>query len=356
MQILFILLHILLIRLCFTHCYVTVGLCVPTWCAYYIPNLVQGEAAFLTIAIALHIVPPKRRASPRQDVAKKSKHEDIVADVIKEIAPLIKSSIAEALDKHVPATSLDREDVTSDLPVLQNMFGDATMTNKGETNPFYLHVPSTTIAQIKEGRYVNLSELLHSDERDISLNVSNTGNVTVNKKSKLPKITNLEQWFGAFLLYCAIYTEQFPEEARPLFKYMASIHNMFKQFNADSAIRYDESFRQMRQLQPTHRWDVVHQELYLLAASRAVQSKPGGSGKNNQDQPFRRANPCPPGYCRQFNATGTCTWQNCAFRHSCFKCEGKHASKGCTSLQPTAATTKQSTIIKAKQPNSTHAN
>ena len=53
-----------------------------------------------------------------------------MADVIKEIAPLIKSSIAEALDKHVPATSLDREDVTSDLPVLQNMFGDATMTKK----------------------------------------------------------------------------------------------------------------------------------------------------------------------------------------------------------------------------------
>ena len=310
---------------------------------------------------------PKRKATT-SDKNKTPKHAHIVKDVVDKLKPFIQQAVKDAVDdsKTNPSSSASVPvDVIGPDANVSNasdnsVFGDNATTllpSPGETNPIFLHVPPTTIAKIQDGKYVALSELLKSDERDISFNISNTGNVTVNKRSKAIKITSCEQWFNAFLIYAAIYVEQFLADSKQLFKYMACVQGMFKSFGVEAAVKYDEDFRKMKELNPAHRWDTVHQEIYLLAAARPVNTR-NTNTKPQSDQLFRRANPCPIGYCRQFNATAACTYPKCAFKHACFKCEGDHASTGCRvamQQQPTLSA-KQAAVTKSikQQPTNTN--
>ena len=312
-------------------------------------------------------MPPKRKTNTKSHNAKRSKHANVVKDVVDELKPFIQQAVKDAVDDTRVASSSSasasddnfQPDANNSNASDSSVFGDnatSLLPSPGETNPIFLHVPPTTIAKIQDGKYVDLSELLKSDERDISFNITNTGNVTVNKRSKAIKITSCDQWFNAFLIFAAIYVEQFLADSKQLFKYMACVQGMFKSFGVEAAVKYDEDFRKMKELNPVHRWDTVHQEIYLLAAARPVNAR-NTNAKPHNDQSFRRQNPCPIGYCRQFNATASCTYPKCAFKHACFKCEGDHASTGCRAAiqQHPAMAAKQATVTKpSKQPTNTN--
>ena len=259
-------------------------------------------------------------------------------ELMDQLQPLIKQAVADAVAKALPPP---------DIPIVNDDDSDTEITFPGATslkqqgedgvNPLHLHVSSTTIAKIHANSYVVLSELIDDNEKDVSLNISNNGNVTVNNKTKSIKITSIEQWFSAFLIYSAIYAERYPTSSAHLFIYMSRVQGIAKSFGIEAAIQYDESFRRLRERQPDCRWDVIHQEMYLIAASKSAMNKTL-SRTNNQPQTFRRNNPCPTGYCRQFNAKGQCAWPQCLYKHACFKCEGKHASTTCKVVQSTERT------------------
>ena len=126
-----------------------------------------------------------------------------------------------------------------------------------------------------------------------------------------------------------------------LFKYMASVLTIARNFNLEAAVKYDADFRHPKSKSPTLPWDVIHQELYLLAAAKATVAK---------RQPFRlpTANPCPPGYCFRFHSTGTCPRPNCVFKHQCYRCQGNHAAKLCVS-KPSSKPKSANTIANPNQ-------
>lgn len=256
----------------------------------------------------------------------------VAAELMGQLQPLIQQAVADAVAKALPVQDIaDSIDDDSDADVTFPNVTPARAQGEDYINPLCLHVSPANIARIQANLFVPLGELINDTDKDLSLNISNNGQVTVNNKVKAVKITSMEQWFSAFCIYSAIYAEQRPGESAQLFIYMARIQGIGKTFGLEGAVQYDECFRRLRERQPDCRWDVIHPEMYLIAASKSAINKPPQPRSTSQ-QPFRRNNPCPTGYCRQFNAKGQCAWPQCLYKHACFKCEGKHASTTCSKV------------------------
>lgn len=244
----------------------------------------------------------------------------LVSDVLQELRPLIKQTVQEAMaNNNQPITNVNAERDLDDLFATPD-------EGRGEMlNPLHLHVPPATRECIKQGRYVSLCDLLCLDDKDISVNISNTGNLTVKNRLKHYKIANCEQWFSAFLIFASIFADCFPDQSSQLFKYMSIVQNLCKTFGVAAGLKYDEDFRKMREISPLIRWDVIHQELYLLAASKSVGTQ-NGRFRDSRNQLY-----VPFGFCRQFNTAGACTWANCLYKHQCCKCSGSHGAFTCKS-------------------------
>ena len=286
-------------------------------------------------------MPPKRKSKASSSPAKKTKGDsgeatsktELVNEVVQQLQPIIAKAVQDAVasSSHVSSSSgdIDNENHDEDLEVLFRDTDTAIQQDEPENfGTIYLHVPKSIADKIKRDEYITLSELINQDDQDISLNITNSGNVTVNKKAKQVKFATCEQWFSAFLIYASIYQEQFPEKACQLFQYMAIVQGLNKSFGIEAAVKYDEDYRKMRSRFPSMRWDKLQQEIYLLAASRSVHKS---HKLRSQAQPFRKIPYCPQGFCRQFNQQGACTWDKCIYKHECYKCHGEHASRTCHS-------------------------
>lgn len=291
-------------------------------------------------------MPGKRKTSTQRDSAKAPKKSrgaattdadkrDIVAQVVNELQPFIedtiKSSLANIGSNQTKNCTPANED--DDLEVIFNTEKQKDRA-QGEQSyaPLDLHVSPALIAKIREKKYVPLGQLIDSSQGSVHLNVSENGAVIVEKGIKTPPITTTEQWFQAFLVYAHVYGECHPPEAVSMFKYMTLVLNLANTYNIKAALKYDEDFRKMRSRSPDLRWDILHQELYLMAASSAVQPRQSVQQSfrtQSKSHPKGKFNPVPIGYCRKYNKFGNCTSQNCPFKHECFKCSGKHPSTRC---------------------------
>ena len=277
---------------------------------------------------------PKRKsaATPRQPAKRKAtstepepvSKEDLVAAVVQQLKPVID----EAVQKAIPPPTLQPVD-TEDDDSFSAVMGDAVVTSgEGATpHPICAHVPDKLLNSIRAGYYVNFNELLSvSDVQDVSLSILSSGKVELRNKSKLTAISTLDQWCQAFLVFASVYGESFPHCQTALFRYMSSVLTIARNFTIEAAVKYDADFRQLKSKSPTLRWDVIHQELYLLAALKVAVPK---------KQLFRAPtnNLCPPGYCFRFNSTGNCSRSMCPFKHQCYRCQGQHGAKFCNPKQ-----------------------
>lgn len=292
----------------------------------------RTRAAATTETTAQRDVASKRkRAAKTTDSDKR----DIVTQVVNELQPFIEETIKNSLANIDSSDKAETSALTNDDEDLEVIFNDAKPNehSQGEQSsaPLDLHLSPMIIAKIRGKKYVPLGQLIDSKQSSVNLNVSDNGAVIVEKGIKTPPITNTEQWFQAFLVYAHVYGECHPAEAVSMFEYMTLILNLANTFHIKAALKYDEDFRKLRSRSPDLRWDVLNQELYLIAASSVVQSR-------NVQQPFRpqaktrpnkRFHPVPIGYCRKYNAVGQCSSPNCRYKHECFKCQGKHASTEC---------------------------
>ena len=277
---------------------------------------------------------PKRKASttPRQSTKRKAtstdpetvSKEDLVAAVVQQLTPVIHEAVKQAL----PPPTLQPADAEDD-DSFSAVMGDAAVTpGEGATpHPICAHVPDKLLNSIRAGYYVNFNELLSVTEvQDVSLSILSSGKVELRNKSKFTAISTLDQWCQAFLVFASVYGESFPHCQTALFRYMSSVLTIARNFSIEAAVKYDADFRQLKSKSPTLPWDVIHQELYLLAASKVAVPK---------KQLFRAptTNPCPPGYCFRFNSTGNCSRSMCPFKHQCFRCQGPHGAKYCNPKQ-----------------------
>ena len=105
----------------------------------------------------------------------------------------------------------------------------------------------------------------------------------LNRVTKSVKNISYERWVGAFLVFAAIYAEHFPNSSSHSFKYMPTIQELYKTYGIDAAIKCDQNFRCLKEQSPIEecKWNSLNQELYLMAAARAVQQNANPRKKVN---------------------------------------------------------------------------
>ena len=139
------------------------------------------------------------------------------------------------------------------------------------------------------------------------------------------KITSLELWMKAFLIFKSIHLEKHPQDALPLTTYEANIRQLSS--HGANWHFYDEHFRLQRQssLVP---WDHFDSELWLRAHT--------GPNTFRKYQPsFRSGNhrfsatQLPKGYCWRYLQGQHCDMSQCHFHHECSQCGSKHQLSKC---------------------------
>ena len=292
-----------------------------------------------------------KKSNAKRSVRASSSSTDrdaLVRDVVAELQPIVAEAVKQAMtsqttDDLPPPELLKETSAAAVEPIDESCLDDILGVGKvspGEpsaAHPLTAHVPEKLVFSIRAGKYINLAELLPvNDYNDVSLNISSSGKVEVNRRAKMVPITTTDQWTQAFMVFSALYSEHVPCEQNQLFAYVSTVLSIAKTFSLDSALQYDQDFRQLKAKSKSLRWDTIHQQLYLVAAAKNV-------GKKHTFRP-PTTNQCPPGYCFKYHSSGNCFRNNCPFKHTCYKCQGQHTAKTCQprSNKPKATTSNPS--------------
>lgn len=108
--------------------------------------------------------------------------------------------------------------------------------------------------------------------------------------------------------------------------YAQIVQGIAKSCGDESAIDYDEKFRQWRQVAPQAcPWNLKNMELFQDAMITSIDTK-----SKFKKQPFR-ANSGKQKYCFSFNNKGSCNKANsCTYAHICQYCAGRHSRLQCS--------------------------
>lgn len=180
------------------------------------------------------------------------------------------------------------------------------------------NVSNSIKTKIMAGEYIDLAILLTNsnatnmqDQQKIAFV---NGELILQPKQNTPKITTIENWTDAFIIfmniYCSIHVEKFPQ----LLKYLYTIRLGAKR-SAFGWKSYDEQFRLRLATNPTLSWANIDQELWLLYMHGNGGNQPTGINKVLR--------------CYAYNYNGQCVNQNCKYSHSCLRCFGQHPVMNC---------------------------
>ncbi len=154
------------------------------------------------------------------------------------------------------------------------------------------------------------------------------GSFCLEPVSRSRKITTIEAWYQAFLIFVSIYTQKYPLEAPALMKYRQIIRDLAAR--GQNWRFYDENFRYLRQTQASLvPWGSIRGELWLR--SQYSTKSPSVIPANNSKLGTTSV---PNGYCFKFHQGQSCS-SNCAFKDNCFKCKGAHRTSLCNFRAPT---------------------
>lgn len=241
-------------------------------------------------------------------------------------------------------TDMSLEDQTLQQ-VLQSVLGNES--DKGEHQaaiatlcsdelPLGAALSEKITQKIKVGEYVDLYSLIHPlhDQQTITVNTIE-GKPSINiKQLSGRKISNIEQWTHAMLIYGAIHVQANPAEAAGFFKYLDFIRSMARSSQNTSWIKYDELFRRVRE-KSARPWDkpLIIQYINVLNQTNNSFSKANSSKQShNSNQPFRSRS-IPKSFCFSFHTSGLCTRKPCIYSHTCFNCQGAHSRINCKSYE-----------------------
>ena len=184
--------------------------------------------------------------------------------------------------------------------------------------PLGATVPTKTKAKIWANEFVQLHSLLTgNDDQDFTVSIKKQDGghaISMLPTSGTKDIKDIQQWTKAMMVLGAIYTQQHPNQAPALFKYIDLVRSIQSSYPHANWQYYDIQFRKLKAVYGWT-WDHVHWELYFRCASQP--------GKNTPliKQPFR----IPRGYCWAFHRGDTCTQKECVYSHSCFRCGESHS-------------------------------
>lgn len=131
--------------------------------------------------------------------------------------------------------------------------------------------------------------------------------IVVKPKQTKEKVSSIEQWSDAFMIFMSIYLIRYPDKSQELLKYMATIRDAAKKFTIFSWRMYDEQFR-MRQAITISDWGKINPDLWLRLMSTQNSQLQTTTFQSGQS-----------GTCRAFNK-GLCTFIRCRYKHECDLC------------------------------------
>ena len=193
------------------------------------------------------------------------------------------------------------------------------------------HVPMPLRQKIWKNEYLNLSLMLKG-----SIELSEycfggpiytdriTGQLITKPQKVNDKISNIDQYTDAFLIYMSIYLQKYPTHAPQMLKYLKTLRSAARTGNG--WLTYDEQFRLRRAVNPSMSWGEINTTLWLTTVG--TQNDVGGrtSGKLNNVNKISLP-------CFAFN-DGACQWRNCKYLHVCSICsESNHTKYTCNRQQ-----------------------
>lgn len=177
------------------------------------------------------------------------------------------------------------------------------------------NVSESVKQKIVKGDFIDLGQLLSNPipiDGKQTLTISN-GQVVIEPKRASVKITNVQKWTDAFLIFSSIYSVVHPGKFLGLLKYIYTLRLGATRCAGIGWKFYDEQFRMRMAKNPLASWEVVDQELwfmYMVPSANPVQKPLTG--------------------CYDFNNYGVCVKQQCQYLHTCLSCSGLHPSVMCT--------------------------
>ena len=156
-----------------------------------------------------------KKSNTKRSVRASSSSTDrdaLVRDVVAELQPIVAEAVKQAMTSQttddLPPTELLKETSAAAVEPIDDCLDDILGVGKvspGEpsaAHPLTAHVPEKLAFSIRAGKYINLAELLPvNDYNDVSLNISSSGKVEVNRRAKMVPITTTDQWTQAFMFF-----------------------------------------------------------------------------------------------------------------------------------------------------------
>lgn len=188
------------------------------------------------------------------------------------------------------------------------------------------HVLPSIKEKIVAGQYVDFETLLESQ-----MNVSNDNKITISNEGELilkpstpskQKITGIESWSDAFVIYCSIYLSAHPEKSQDLIKYMHTIRTGAKRHHGMGWKLYDQQFRLRLATDPSAgSFGQIDNELWLMymASSSLPFDQLRGSNQNSRISKLK---------CYDYNFR-QCVRDHCSYLHFCLNCNSSHPYRYC---------------------------
>lgn len=254
-----------------------------------------------------------------------------VAEKLQQMVPLLKpttstadpfssasgSTTAEATtDSHTSPTGNVAIDLGTDSPGI--------MAAESVSHSLDYGVSESLKQKIIGGDYIDLGQLLQrrpGPDKSKCLTIED-GQLVVQQKPSSVKITDINQWTDAFLIFSSIFSAAHPESTSGLFKYLHTVRLGAKRTAGLGWKFYDEQYRLRKATNPASSWGVVDQELWLLYMYYG--NHPNNSSFTSSSRNLK---------CYTFNFSGSCTKPQCFYLHKCLNCSGTHPSIRCV-LKP----------------------
>ncbi|XP_062618517.1 uncharacterized protein LOC134280106 [Saccostrea cucullata] len=197
-----------------------------------------------------------------------------------------------------------------------------SMTNSTQFSLGY-HVDNSTKQKIANGEYVNFANLLVRDPSKFQLSaltMNAQGHIIAQPKNA-NKITSIEKWTDAFLIFSSIFLAAHPSKTQQLLKYLHDVRLGAEK--SQGWVTYDEQFRLRMALNPNGNWGVIDNELWLVYMSLSV------AVNSQRTSTYYK--------CFDYNYKGKCTRLQCTYAHRCTKCSEMHPALLCVNAQATPA-------------------
>ena len=137
------------------------------------------------------------------------------------------------------------------------------------------------------------------------------------------KITTLQSWTDAFIVFASIYLTRHPCDIQGILKYMQTIRLGATRFPTAQWLEYDKQFRLKLSRNTDIQWGSVDAELWILYMSgQSVGPQTHAYTQNySQQQPsYNQTGP----KCFDYNYKGSCNKHPCTYQHLCLKCSKYH--------------------------------